>query len=469
MTPGSEWFLLAQGASSAPLARYAHLLVLDSTRDRLVLFGGEERFQLFNDVWTFDNASLAWTQLNPSGPTPGKRYGMRGFYDPVRDRLVLVGGYDRANILNDVWELDFQPSPHWAQIVPTGPLPSVRLNQAVVFDAPHDRLVMFGGLGTFATTLHDTWALNLTGPPVWTNLNPSGTPPDTTIDQAVILDPVRNRLVVFGGYELIFSPGNYNSYSTQAFALDLAIDPPHWSQLALDGASGPFGRAAMASAYDATNDRLVLLGGQGKDILNTGESGPRALADTWALSWDRATPTLLSFVDYDAGPGRVTLRWEASDAADVAAMVERSTDGSAWTTLGTPRLEGTDLLAYDDLGVAPGRYSYRLAYTVGSLLRFSDPVVVDVPASVNLALRGFQPNPATSRSAIVFSLPDARPTRLEVVDVRGKIMLSREVGTLGPGTHSLSLSESGRLGAGVYWLRLVRPDATLTRKGVVAG
>jgi len=82
-------------------------------------------------------------------------------------------------------------------------------------------------------------------------------------------------------------------------------------------------------------------------------------------------------------------------------------------------------------------------------------VAVDVPASVNLALGGFQPNPSTGRST----------------DVRGKILLSREAGTLGPGpgTHSFSLSESSRLGAGVYWLRLVRPGATLIRKGVVAG
>jgi len=180
-------------------------------------------------------------------------------------------------------------------------------------------------------------------------------------------------------------------------------------------------------------------------------------------------PTLLSLADYDTGPGRVTLRWQATNAADTRATVERSTDVSTWMTLGTPRLEGTDLLVYDDLGVAPGRYWYRLAYSTGAMPQFTDPVVVDVPAVAQLALGGFRPNPAMSNSAIAFSLPDARPSRLEVVDVRGRIMLSREVGALGPGSHNVSLSEAGRLGPGVYWVRLVRPETTLTRKGVVAG
>jgi len=184
---------------------------------------------------------------------------------------------------------------------------------------------------------------------------------------------------------------------------------------------------------------------------------------------DGPVPALLSLADYDTGPGRVTLRWQATNAGDIRASVERSTDSSIWTTLGAPQLEGTDLLVYVDLGLAPGRYSYRLAYSDGTLRRFSDPVVVDVLADAKLSLSGFRPNPAVRNSAIAFSLPDAQPSRLEVVNVRGRIMLSREVGTMGPGTHHVSLSEAGKLGPGVYWVRLVRTGATLTRKGVVAG
>jgi hypothetical protein len=184
---------------------------------------------------------------------------------------------------------------------------------------------------------------------------------------------------------------------------------------------------------------------------------------------DGPVPTLLSLVDYDTGPGRVTLRWQANKAADLRSTVERSTDASSWIPLGSPHLEGTDLLIYEDVGVDPGRYSYRLAYGDGPVQKFSEPVNVTVPATTELSLAGFRPNPAVSSSEIAFGLPDAAPSRLEVIDVRGRIMLSREVGQLGPGTHSVSLSAAGPLGPGVYWVRLIRSETTLVRKGLVVG
>ena len=76
----------------------------------------------------------------------------------------------------------------------------------------------------------------------------------------------------------------------------------------------------------------------------------------------------------------MTLRWQAADAASLGAVVERSVDGAIWTTLGAPRIEGTDLLVYDDESIAPGRFAYRLRYIQGFTERFSEPVWVDVPA-----------------------------------------------------------------------------------------
>jgi len=222
--------------------------------------------------------------------------------------------------------------------------------------------------------------------------------------------------------------------------------------------------------HDSSNE-AVCADGYGGALIAFQEDDPALGTRIFAarVMADGPVPTLLSLADYDTGPGRVTLRWQATNAADIRGSVERSTDGATWKTLGAPQLEGTNLLIYDDLGVTPGRYWYRLAYSNGTLQEFSESVIVDVPAVTQLSLGGFRPNPAISNSAIAFSLPDAQPSRLEVVDVRGRIMLSREVGALGPGSHNVSLSDAGRLGPGVYWVRLVRPEATLTRKGVVAG
>jgi hypothetical protein len=240
----------------------------------------------------------------------------------------------------------------------------------------------------------------------------------------------------------------------------------------VDPAWGPGGESlALPSPGGNCDTPAIAADGFGGALLTYRRFDPSPWIRMYALriQTDGPVPTLLSFADYDTGPGRVTLRWEASDASAISATVERSPDGSAWTPLGTPRLEGTDLLIYDDLGVSSGQWSYRLSYVENGVQRLSDSVTVEVSAVAQLALGGFRPNPATSSSAIAFSLPDARPARLEILDVRGRILLTREVGGLGAGTHNVRLSEAGRLGAGVYWVRLVRPETTLTRKGVVAG
>jgi hypothetical protein len=182
---------------------------------------------------------------------------------------------------------------------------------------------------------------------------------------------------------------------------------------------------------------------------------------------DGPVPTLLSLADYEAAPGHVMLRWQASNAASLSAKVERMVAGEAWATLGTPRLEGTDLLVYEDDSVTPGSYEYRLRYAEGSTERVSESVRIEVPEGAQLALEGFRPNPALESAAISFSLPDAHPASLQVHDVRGRVVYSREVGSMGPGSHLIRLDEAGKLASGIYWIRLSRPEGVLTAKGIV--
>ncbi len=53
-----------------------------------------------------------------------------------------------------------------------------------------------------------------------------------------------------------------------------------------------------------------------------------------------------------------------------------------------------------------------------------------------------------------FELPDGSPARLEVLDVGGRRVTSREVGSDGPGAHTCELAESGALPPGLYFVRL---------------
>ena len=62
---------------------------------------------------------------------------MASIYDPLRDRVVLFGGYDAtsdnlSSFLNDTWELSFRGSLQWTQLAPAGSVPVACTAEAVV-------------------------------------------------------------------------------------------------------------------------------------------------------------------------------------------------------------------------------------------------------------------------------------------------------------------------------------------------
>jgi len=78
-----------------------------------------------------------------------------------------------------------------------------------------------------------------------------------------------------------------------------------------------------------------------------------------------------------------------------------------------------------------------------------------------LALRGATPNPASaSRMTIAFELPSDAPASLELVDVGGRRVMSRDVGAMGVGRHAVDLANGGRIAPGVYMVRLTQGSST---------
>ena len=74
-----------------------------------------------------------------------------------------------------------------------------------------------------------------------------------------------------------------------------------------------------------------------------------------------------------------------------------------------------------------------------------------------LAIRGTTPSPATGgRLHVEFALHEAGPARLELLDVAGRALSSREVGALGAGVHTLDWEDGVPLRPGIYFLRLVQ-------------
>jgi hypothetical protein len=81
-------------------------MVWDSTRQRVVLFGGITNLAGTNfapaETWTFDGAN--WQRVATIGPSPRRNHCMA--FDSARGKVVLFGGSSPSQLLRDTWEWD---------------------------------------------------------------------------------------------------------------------------------------------------------------------------------------------------------------------------------------------------------------------------------------------------------------------------------------------------------------------------
>jgi len=242
------------------------------------------------------------------------------------------------------------------------------------------------------------------------------------------------------------------------------------------------GNATVAAGWPAYGVRLastcchyyptMVTDGAGGAIAVWGESrgatGTRAGLFAQRFVMDGVVATQISLVSSDPTPDHVTLTWQSAAAQGLVATVYRRTEASGWQSLGSPALQAPDQLQFTDRSVTPGtRYDYRLGYSEGGAEQFTTETWVDVPRPATLALDGLRPNPASGALTVSFSLPDAASASLEALDVSGRRVAQREVGSLGAGQHLIRLAEASTLEPGIYWLRLRHGDRTLLSRGAV--
>ena len=128
---------------------------------------------------------------------------------------------------------------------------------------------------------------------------------------------------------------------------------------------------------------------------------------------------------------------------------------------------------YVDVGPAGSYYKLSAVDVNGNESGFAvltPEGTVDVidGAPLAFALEGVRPNPTTaSRMAVTFALPTDVDARLELIDVRGRVIASRDVGALGAGRHVVDLARERRLAAGVYLVRLTQGGQQRTTRAVV--
>jgi FG-GAP repeat protein len=180
-------------------------------------------------------------------------------------------------------------------------------------------------------------------------------------------------------------------------------------------------------------------------------------------------PRMPAYVSTDARSDRARILWHAADPV-VSATVYRRTASDGWRSLGPVAPDARGMLQCEDPRVLAGeRYAYRLGVVMVEQGRelFTDEIWVGIPGQPAFALSGPLPHPATPDLAVAFALPDGSPARFEVLDLTGRRILEREVGSLGAGYHVARLGEGRSLAPGVYLVRLIRAGRALTVRAVV--
>jgi len=395
--------------SGGPNARRAQATAWDTSRRAMFIFGGQDSVSTLSDAWELPaDGTIAWRRIDASGEAPASRAWASAVYDAPRDRMIVFGGAIAGLAQDDVWQLTLGEPPRWSRLAPTGDAPGSRQRHAAVYDIARRRMVVWGGYTSDDQVLTDepgVWALSLDGDPVWTKLQARETEPPVATSPVAVFDVRRDRMVVYGGTAL------FDDLLPNLAALE-------------------FGGAGATAWIE----------------------GAIALADGVHLLWQTA-----------ANPGTpVTIE----KRIDIVGREPRTTIDPVigqWYPLAATDVDSDGSVAWRDPSVgAGGAYSYRLVLAGAATAE----ATVAIPGGVSFALQGVAPSPTRGSVSLRLQSTGAAPIRVALFDASGRRVLERDLGTLPGGTQVVpfDLPAGGR--AGVYFLRVSQGGDAATRKVV---
>jgi hypothetical protein len=174
-----------------PDIRRIHGMATIYGTDKVLMFGGINEVESFNDTWIYDLSANSWTE-STSVNSPSHRGGyIASVYGT--DKVVLFGGYS-SGYKRDTWLYDYSED-KWTQIFPSK-RPAARSRHALVSIYGSDKVLLFGGTdGTWR--LIDTWIYDLSDN-TWVELKPTKKPgPRDFVSMASIYGT--DKVVLFGG------------------------------------------------------------------------------------------------------------------------------------------------------------------------------------------------------------------------------------------------------------------------------
>ena len=209
---GAKWAQFDATKTAPPPHRFSSL-VYDQNLKKTVFFGGLDVSGIYLDqTWTFDGT--AWSQVKKN-PAPSRTLTSM-WYDPILKKTVLYGGLGRLTSesrltrFDDMWSFD---GTGWTQIKPTA-TPGMRYGAEVGVDLATGHAIVFGGIrvdtdannNQVQVYANDTWDWDGTA---WKKITSTLTPPARE-NGGFAVDPIRNQLVMFGGYSGFYHSDLWN-------------------------------------------------------------------------------------------------------------------------------------------------------------------------------------------------------------------------------------------------------------------
>ncbi len=227
-------------------------------------------------------------------------------YDAARHRLVMFGGVLQNGQgipvpRDETWEWD---GVAWT-LMSTPIAPSARSDHSLVYDPVRRRVVLFGGATVGALVGTETWEWD---GGVWT-ARPSAVTPPARSAAAATWDPERERVAIFGGRTDTAALGDWWEW-----------DGVTWTEVK---GTLPSPRTGAAMIYEPVRGAMVLSGGQGLD-------------ETWerrAGVWSKiaAAPPELQYPQL-AFDGTGVIAFGGTDAGDSQGNTWRW-DGTSWANI----------------------------------------------------------------------------------------------------------------------------------------
>lgn len=194
-------------SGTAPDPRYNHSSLLAGSK--MILFGGKGANKVFRDMHALDPVTMTWLQGPEGSGSPSARYGhsatlLNG------TRMLIFGGWNGKDFFNDVYVLDLEVFA-WTQPKCNGPAPSPRQGHIAI--QVQNNMIVQGGFcfeeekqkaAGFkqGSTLRDCYYNDIrildTETFNWTRLRISGQPPQPRYGHSANISGP--DIVIFGGW-----------------------------------------------------------------------------------------------------------------------------------------------------------------------------------------------------------------------------------------------------------------------------